>query len=317
MTTSRSVSYSIEEDKHLSHVWLDVSQNPIIGINQTSDRFWLRVHAEYEKSEFFRTRPRPQRSLRSRMGKILSAVSKLRGCVNQIENKNPSGASEQDIGRSEKFSNSQNSRFSAFQEESRNVMSSPSFQDESSPSPGMNSFDLNMNNEETTTNLSQRPMGVKKAKKKQQDDENFQKILEQNEKLTKALAKHSSEKVEIRRQKLELRRMKQEQKILFADLSSITDPACRAYIESQRAEILSRRSPSNQYGGHGESSRSQYRESQYREFQYQGDPTQGEQIQGDHIQGEQNQKEDLISPSDQQDYTPYYHYFSGNGNPDY
>ncbi|ESQ48470.1 hypothetical protein EUTSA_v10022202mg, partial [Eutrema salsugineum] len=181
-----------------------------------------------------------------------------------------------------KFSNSQNSRFSAFQEKSRNVMSSPSFQDESSPSPGMNSFDLNMNNEEITTNLSQRPMG-------------------QNEKLTKALAKHSSEKVEIRRQKLELRRMKQEQKILFADLT----------------EILSRRSPSNQYGGHGESSQSQYRESQYREFQYQGDPTQREQIQRDHIQGEQNQREDLISPSDQQDYTPYYHYLSGNGNPNY
>ncbi|ESQ37166.1 hypothetical protein EUTSA_v10002965mg [Eutrema salsugineum] len=140
---------------------------------------------------------------------------------------------------------------------------------------------LNMNNEETTTNLSQRPMG-------------------QNEKLTKALAKHSSEKIEIRRQKLELRRMKQEQKILFADLSSITDPACRAYIESQRAEILSKRPPSNQYGGHGER-----------------DPTQGEQIQGDHIQGEQNQREDQISPSDQQDYTPYYHYLSRNGNPDY
>ncbi|CDY11698.1 BnaC06g13060D [Brassica napus] len=31
------------------------------------------------------------------MTTILSAVSKLRGCINQIENKNPSGASEHDI----------------------------------------------------------------------------------------------------------------------------------------------------------------------------------------------------------------------------
>ncbi|VYS53255.1 unnamed protein product [Arabidopsis thaliana] len=31
------------------------------------------------------------------MTSILSAVSKLRGCVNQIENKNPSGASIEDI----------------------------------------------------------------------------------------------------------------------------------------------------------------------------------------------------------------------------
>lgn len=50
------------------------------------------------------------------------------------------------------------------QEEVRNVMSSPSPQVESSPSPGMNSFDLNMNSEYATFNLSQRPMGVKKER---------------------------------------------------------------------------------------------------------------------------------------------------------
>ena len=43
-------------------------------------------------------------------------------------------------------------------------MSSPSPQVESSPSPGMNSFDLNMNSEYATFNLSQRPMGVKKER---------------------------------------------------------------------------------------------------------------------------------------------------------
>lgn len=95
--TSRSKSYSIEEDMHLCHVYLDVSQDPIIGINQKGDQFWNRVYIEYEKSEIFHSQPRPKRSLQTRMTTILSAVSKLRGCVNQIENKNPSGASEQDI----------------------------------------------------------------------------------------------------------------------------------------------------------------------------------------------------------------------------
>ncbi|CAN6990150.1 unnamed protein product [Brassica rapa subsp. trilocularis] len=82
---------------HLCHVYLDVSQNPIIGINQSKDQFWARVENEYQISEIFNRQPRPRRSLQTRMKTILSAVSKLRGGVNQIENKNPSGASEQDI----------------------------------------------------------------------------------------------------------------------------------------------------------------------------------------------------------------------------
>ena len=97
MTSIRSSSYSIEEDMHLCHVYLDVSQNPIIGINQSKDQFWARVENEYQKSEIFNRQPRPRRSLQTRMTTILSAVSKLRGCVNKIENKNPRGASEQDI----------------------------------------------------------------------------------------------------------------------------------------------------------------------------------------------------------------------------
>ena len=95
MTTIRSGSYSIEEDTHLCHVYLDVSQNPVIGINQSRDRFWTRVQVEYEK--YFHSQPRPKRSLQARMTSILAAVSKLKGFVNQIQNKNPSGASEQKI----------------------------------------------------------------------------------------------------------------------------------------------------------------------------------------------------------------------------
>ena len=67
----------------------------------------------------------------------------------------------------EKFTNNNGNAPGAFQEEGRNVTSSPSFSIdlESSPSPGMNSFDLNMNSEETTSNLSPRPMGMKKLRK--------------------------------------------------------------------------------------------------------------------------------------------------------
>ncbi|CAN6922390.1 unnamed protein product, partial [Brassica oleracea] len=68
----------------------------------------------------------------------------------------------------EKFANNNTNASRTFQEEGRNVTSSPSFSIdlESSPSPGMNSFDLNTNSEETTSNLSPRPRtGYEKAKK--------------------------------------------------------------------------------------------------------------------------------------------------------
>ena len=51
MTTQRSSSYTHEEDMHLCHVYLDVSQNPIIGINQSSNQFWSRVEVDYNSSK--------------------------------------------------------------------------------------------------------------------------------------------------------------------------------------------------------------------------------------------------------------------------
>lgn len=204
----------------------------------------------------------------------------------------------------EKFASNHTNRAASFQEEGRNVMSSSSFQDESSPSPGMSSFDLNMNCEETTFNSSQRPMGVKKAKRQQQSEEQFKKMMDQSDKLIKAIAKGTSERNEIQRQKIEVAKMKEENRILFADLGSITDPTLRAYIENEREKILKRRTPTNQYEEHGEGSQSQYHGSQYRTSQYDGNQVRGDQAQG----------EDQRSPNDSQDFTQYYHYLSGNGN---
>ena len=80
-SSHRSLSYSIQEDIHLCHVYLDVSQNPIIGINQSKDQFWARVEADYHLDPMFQNQPRPRRSLQSRMSVILakSNVSYLGG----------------------------------------------------------------------------------------------------------------------------------------------------------------------------------------------------------------------------------------------
>lgn len=94
--TPRSTSYTHKEDIHLCRIYLDISQNPIVGINQSRDAFWSWVEINNSKLEFT-TQDQPRRSLQKRMQSILAAISKSRGCVRQIENLNPSGAFEQDI----------------------------------------------------------------------------------------------------------------------------------------------------------------------------------------------------------------------------
>ncbi|KAL1202338.1 hypothetical protein V5N11_027779 [Cardamine amara subsp. amara] len=285
------------------------------------------------------------------MSTILTACSKLRGCINHVENKNPSSASQEDIVNQakmlltqeanyskgfkfyhvwhilrgiEKLANKQITRVAASQEESETDFSSPSLQDESSPTPGMNSFDLNTSGEEGNFSKSRRPMGVKKAKRKQQCDDQFKKMMEQNERLIKAIAKGTSERNEIQRKKVEVQRMKEENKILFADLNSITDQTCREYIQNQRVLIMSRGVQTTQHEEPVEGSRSQYRasrhqndytqitgegsHSQYRAFCYQNDQTQG-----DNDEGQQTQGEDEISPSDHQDMSKYYDLLSRTG----
>ena len=62
--TPRSTSYTHEEDIHLCHIYLDISQNPIVGINQSWDAFWSWIEIEYNNSKpEFTTQDRPRRSL--------------------------------------------------------------------------------------------------------------------------------------------------------------------------------------------------------------------------------------------------------------
>ncbi|KAL5576878.1 hypothetical protein UlMin_018577 [Ulmus minor] len=163
----RSSSYTNEEDLHLCHVYLDISQNPIVGINQSKDQFCARIEYDYNNSqlEFTITQSRPKRSLQCRMQVILTAVGKLRGCIQQIENLNPSGASEQDI----KFA-SVNNPTSMFQRQFGNFASSqfesPTSESPISATPGLSDFSLNINNEEIGGSSAERPIGVKKAKLK-------------------------------------------------------------------------------------------------------------------------------------------------------
>ncbi|KAG5580739.1 hypothetical protein H5410_051366, partial [Solanum commersonii] len=89
--------YSLNEDKLLCQIYVDISQDPITDICQSYDQFWVRIEQSYnnlkEESRIYRNK----KSLQCRIALIEKAIRKLSGCIRQIENLHPSGASDIDI----------------------------------------------------------------------------------------------------------------------------------------------------------------------------------------------------------------------------
>ncbi|KAI8571589.1 hypothetical protein RHMOL_Rhmol01G0131700 [Rhododendron molle] len=94
----RGPAFSLEEDKILCNTWLEISQDPIKGVNQKKDKLWERITATFHalRSGNYII-ARSAKSLQCRMTLISKAISKFRGGVRSIENLNPSDASEKDI----------------------------------------------------------------------------------------------------------------------------------------------------------------------------------------------------------------------------
>ncbi|XP_019242047.1 PREDICTED: uncharacterized protein LOC109222100 [Nicotiana attenuata] len=146
-----------------------------------------------------------KKSLQHRYGIIEMAVRKLNGCVRQIENMRPSGASEQDILTQakallmqdpnfkkgfkfdhvwaimkdfEKFNDVDFGRKKPRKQGNANISSVSENPTPDSPylsSPNLSSFSLNLNGDvagDSTT--SQRPSGVKKEKMKKKIDEDYE-----------------------------------------------------------------------------------------------------------------------------------------------
>ncbi|XP_031095136.1 uncharacterized protein LOC115999426 [Ipomoea triloba] len=147
------------------------------------------------------TNIRPWRSLQTGMLNILVAVSKLRGCIRQIENMNSSGASEQDILDRAKDLMSQDAKFQkgfrfdhvwpivkdlekfsstprrdvsvGSRKRSTDFEGSPSLPDRADKSIGSSSFCVDLNDDfesadpiNENNNASERPTGRNKEKKK-------------------------------------------------------------------------------------------------------------------------------------------------------
>ncbi|PLW37723.1 hypothetical protein PCASD_11254 [Puccinia coronata f. sp. avenae] len=87
-------NYTEKEDVPLCDSWLDVTQDPVVGTNQTGDGFWNRVTENYMKA--FPNVPRTAVGLKSHWATIQGFINKFAGCLNQINNWNQSGTKNKD-----------------------------------------------------------------------------------------------------------------------------------------------------------------------------------------------------------------------------
>ncbi|XP_042460398.1 uncharacterized protein LOC122043898 [Zingiber officinale] len=170
------------------------------------------------------------------MNTIIVAVSKLKGCIRQIEELNPSGASEEDImNRIEKF-NSDNIKAAStrVQRQTAQADYSQSYnleKDVYSPSsPHVSSFNLNITDSDSGGTSTKRPIGVKKAKLKRKNEQQFSKMVSQNDELVAALDRSTN-----------VAMFKEENKILFKDLNTIADPIMREFIRGEQVRIMQKR----------------------------------------------------------------------------
>ncbi|KAG8375131.1 hypothetical protein BUALT_Bualt10G0068500 [Buddleja alternifolia] len=214
---SRSTNYRVDEDILLCQFFLDISQDPITGINQTKSRLWNRVTQLYNETKDASMEERSFRSLETRFKTIELGVRRLIQCIKKVELFNPSGASQQDILQRaklmfvedvkfkagfkfdhvwnmlknfEKFLDSDTTRRQVCGKHSSDYSSSDNqTPDCNTPeSPGFSPFSMNLNDDNNNIGGSSydRPTGVKKAKLKK-------KVGEQREKKSKIFSEEIKE----------------------------------------------------------------------------------------------------------------------------
>lgn len=94
-----SSGYTQEEDMLLCQIYMEISQDPITGVYQSSDRlwFWSRVLEAYVKEKNPTWNERLTKSIKCRIQTVEKVTKKLHACIKKGENRCPSGASSDDI----------------------------------------------------------------------------------------------------------------------------------------------------------------------------------------------------------------------------
>ncbi|KAK1365303.1 NAM-associated domain-containing protein [Heracleum sosnowskyi] len=167
----RSTSYSHEEDKHLCRVYLDISHNPIIGINQSRDQFWSHIEVEYNNSKPVTvTQDRPKKSLGASQKDILTRAKVLLKQDKKYDKGSKFDHVWDILKDTEKFGDDHSNATPYHQTQTSNFVSSqansPATESPTSASPGLSSFSPNINDTSVDGCSNQWPIGVKKGKRK-------------------------------------------------------------------------------------------------------------------------------------------------------
>ncbi|PUZ53501.1 hypothetical protein GQ55_5G056200 [Panicum hallii var. hallii] len=92
---SRTSNFTIAEDKAICSAFINVSKDPIVGVNQSSETYWDRVH-KFLYSNTPVERQRPAQSIRKRWGTIQKDTARFCGYEAEQDRKNQSGKTEED-----------------------------------------------------------------------------------------------------------------------------------------------------------------------------------------------------------------------------
>ncbi|XP_042472090.1 uncharacterized protein LOC122054718 [Zingiber officinale] len=97
-------------------------------------------------------------------------------------------------------------------------------------SPHVSSFNLNITDSDSGGTSTKRLIGVKKAELKRKNEQQFSKMVSQNDKLVASLDRSTN-----------IAMFKEENKILFKDLNTIADPIIREFIRGEQVRIMQKR----------------------------------------------------------------------------
>ncbi|XP_055528042.1 uncharacterized protein LOC129720580 [Wyeomyia smithii] len=98
----RGKNWTIEEDEALCTVWLNVSTDAMVGINQNTENLYNRIYENFIEictAKVVSSNPelRASKGIKARWHQINKTVCKFAGCIAQITNQQQSGAPPEDI----------------------------------------------------------------------------------------------------------------------------------------------------------------------------------------------------------------------------
>jgi len=91
----RTKNFTIDEDEQFVKSWLNVSLDPVKGVDQSRTTYWKRIHAHFHAHKDFSS-DRSQGSLMNRWSGIQHDVNLFASCLSKIEGRNQSGVTIDD-----------------------------------------------------------------------------------------------------------------------------------------------------------------------------------------------------------------------------